>query len=558
MATDNCWAEVVTSVGTKDQWKAFVKSVSEGDDYSSTTVTLTADIEIAEEGNFAATYMAGTSAHPFTGTFDGQGHKITYTKTGLSENIHGLFRFINGATIKNLRTAGTLSSSGTTMGGIVGQAHGNITIANCESSVTLTRTGEGTDDATYGGIIGVVGDNSTSWTMTVKNCIYNGTITVNKSGSGIVGYVRTNVTLGVSYCLFSGSISYTTNTNIANFTRGSGVTLTGCYYLNNYNSAGTAVTDAMRNTGELAFTLNTGNTESVFIGQGNLNKSNIEAWPSLTTEATKKVLKTKISGMSTEPYVNPGGAVPNPCRFGLTGFKISDSDAYSLETMPAEGGDFTYGTSELKTTKKMYCVTLPADAITLMLPFNVTESNMPAGITAYDITYTSGGKVTATKVNSIAANKPVLINGTKGTKYKFASDTEATYSEQTFTNGALTGVFVDQGSGSGYNPIAYVPANSYVLQNGASGLGFYKVAANNTIKITSFRAYASFNYSDSGAAPQFLGIDFDFGGTTGIESVQGEGLRVQGTENYYNLRGQRVANPTKGLYIVNGKKVIIN
>ena len=52
-------------------------------------------------------------------------------------------------------------------------------------------------------------------------------------------------------------------------------------------------------------------------------------------------------------------------------------------------------------------------------------------------------------------------------------------------------------------------------------------------------------------------------GTTGISSVQGSlyesvasqsGLKVNG---YYDLQGRKVANPQKGLYIVNGKKVII-
>ncbi len=44
------------------------------------------------------------------------------------------------------------------------------------------------------------------------------------------------------------------------------------------------------------------------------------------------------------------------------------------------------------------------------------------------------------------------------------------------------------------------------------------------------------------------------GGTTSINTVQGSGVMVNG---YYNLAGQRVAQPTKGLYIVNGKKVVI-
>jgi hypothetical protein len=38
-----------------------------------------------------------------------------------------------------------------------------------------------------------------------------------------------------------------------------------------------------------------------------------------------------------------------------------------------------------------------------------------------------------------------------------------------------------------------------------------------------------------------------------------ETIKTQNVENgqYFNLAGQRVAQPTKGLYIVNGKKVII-
>ena len=42
---------------------------------------------------------------------------------------------------------------------------------------------------------------------------------------------------------------------------------------------------------------------------------------------------------------------------------------------------------------------------------------------------------------------------------------------------------------------------------------------------------------------------------TGISEMKT--LRIGENENYYNLNGQKVENPTKGLYIVNGKKVVI-
>ena len=59
--------------------------------------------------------------------------------------------------------------------------------------------------------------------------------------------------------------------------------------------------------------------------------------------------------------------------------------------------------------------------------------------------------------------------------------------------------------------------------------------------------------SGSGSA-RALDIVFDDGNTTAISSVE---KPVINDNVYYNLRGQRIANPTKGLYIVNGKKMII-
>ena len=51
-------------------------------------------------------------------------------------------------------------------------------------------------------------------------------------------------------------------------------------------------------------------------------------------------------------------------------------------------------------------------------------------------------------------------------------------------------------------------------------------------------------------------LNLNFGDdTTGIDMVKGEGFKVNG--EFYNLNGQRVTQPTKGLYIVNGKKVVI-
>ena len=45
--------------------------------------------------------------------------------------------------------------------------------------------------------------------------------------------------------------------------------------------------------------------------------------------------------------------------------------------------------------------------------------------------------------------------------------------------------------------------------------------------------------------------------TDGIKMVQGEGFMVNGSTDYCDLQGRRVAQPTRGIYIINGKKIVI-
>ena len=51
-------------------------------------------------------------------------------------------------------------------------------------------------------------------------------------------------------------------------------------------------------------------------------------------------------------------------------------------------------------------------------------------------------------------------------------------------------------------------------------------------------------------APEFLGFGGDATGINEVKAVEAKG-------EFFNLAGQRVAKPVKGLYIANGKKVII-
>ena len=187
--------------------------------------------------------------------------------------------------------------------------------------------------------------------------------------------------------------------------------------------------------------------------------------------------------------------------------------------------DFTATAASYSTT-----INAEAGAGTLCLPF---AAAIPGGVTAYTLTYTSGDKAAATPVETtIPANTPVLLNGSGAAEF---TGSGAVSASATNVQDALTGVF----------EATTVPENSYVLQKGASGLGFYKVESGDIVA-NPFRAYLT----------ALLGartIGITYGGVTNINKVKAK--KVGEKDVYYNLNGQRVSNPTKGVFIKNGVKV---
>ena len=189
------------------------------------------------------------------------------------------------------------------------------------------------------------------------------------------------------------------------------------------------------------------------------------------------------------------------------------------------------------------------------IPASVTNSVTSAGLATFasdysldysDVTVTvtgleayiakeESGAITLTKVNKVPAGTGVLLRATAGGTSFNVPVTSATTDDVTgnlFVRG--TGAAVSYGEGP-YN---------YVLSIVNNKIGFYK-ANNNTVATN--RAYLQTTI----AAGARLEID----GMTGITGVN---LNENQNENrYYDLQGCYVAQPTKGLYIVNGRKVVI-
>lgn len=202
-----------------------------------------------------------------------------------------------------------------------------------------------------------------------------------------------------------------------------------------------------------------------------------------------------------------------------------------------DGYPFT-ATKNFEATKATYTMTAIADGKfgTLVLPF---AAQLPADGKAYALDgelNVIDGELVGSAVTSLAANKPVLV--TKAGEYTASAVSVAeTSASQINTNGNLTGVYQN----------TEAPVGSYVLQKHDDRVAFYLV--NNTKPMVKpFRAYIK---PQSTNAKQFIKVVFD-GEATGIKEITPENTKAE----IFDLSGRRVAKAQKGVYIINGKKVI--
>ncbi len=191
-------------------------------------------------GNVSSSEMAGKSGHPFKGTFDGQNYTLTFNRTA-AEDFCAPFHYINGATISNLHVDGTITGGNyERSGGLVGHSEGNITIKNCRVSTEISTTHSGV--GFHGGIIAFWYDSNVKCTVT--GCVYDGLI-YNPSEadattycSGFIGNLfGSNLIVTFTDCLFApaayGTGKYALGGNCFTFVYPNSdptYNMTNCYY----------------------------------------------------------------------------------------------------------------------------------------------------------------------------------------------------------------------------------------------------------------------------------------------------------------------------------------
>ena len=178
---------------------------------------------------------------------------------------------------------------------------------------------------------------------------------------------------------------------------------------------------------------------------------------------------------------------------------------------------------------------------TICLPYAATIT----GATIYKIKSTVGSGESLTGINieavdgnAVEAGKAYIFKATDATL-------TATYS------GSYTEATAGYGMMGNLGGTIKAPEGSYVVGNDNK---IHKVVSGgNGVNVGQYKGYITLKDIPAGARSANF-IAFEDGGATAIDVIS-KMEDVRG--DVYNLNGQRVSQPTKGLYIVNGKKVII-
>lgn len=174
---------------------------------------------------------------------------------------------------------------------------------------------------------------------------------------------------------------------------------------------------------------------------------------------------------------------------------------------------------------------------------------VPSGLTAYRAVYnnaTSSVSLSEITDGIIPTSTGVILKGTPNTPYTLTSTTSAvTTGDNDMKANVKEKVMTETET---IDEVEYT--NFILVPDGKGGVKFAKVSGG---KLAANRAYLQLPTDDVKARE--LSISFDDGETTGISEI--EKLRNVGNEKFFDLQGRLVAQPTKGLYIVNGKKYIV-
>ena len=155
------------------------------------------------------------------------------------------------------------------------------------------------------------------------------------------------------------------------------------------------------------------------------------------------------------------------------------------------------------------------------------------GLTAYTAVK-DGNVVRLTQVSNVPANTGVVLEGAEGT-YSIPAIATSTTAKGELTGSATDATAWDAESGD---------YTYYVLASTGSGVEFRPVSEG---EIAAGKAFLK--VADGGVHSYSVAFGDETGISEAVSDVKAGAI--------YDLSGRRVVKPTRGLYIVNGKKIMV-
>ena len=202
------------------------------------------------------------------------------------------------------------------------------------------------------------------------------------------------------------------------------------------------------------------------------------------------------------------------------------------------------------TGKTTYCA--PVD-----LDFTDVEDLIAYSATGYD---NSTGTIWLTRVKKVSAGEGLLLKGTKGGSYTIPSvGLQSYYANMIVGNNGTSGISINPTDGDFTNYV--LSGGKFVALSGSANIPVGKAYLQiPSVVLTRAADVGIPEFYDLSEEPEVISMEVltrGIGGdnnTTGIKEVKN---REVNNNEWYNLNGQRVEKPGKGLYIHNGKKVVM-
>lgn len=277
------------TISSDADWTTFAENVNSGtEDYANKTVQLGADISV--------TTMVGTADHPFSGTFDGQGHTLSVSISDTGIQGAAPFRYISNASIGNVKVTGTVTGN-LHCAGLVGFANGTNDICQCEVAASVTCSGG--SHSHCGGILG----HGMSSATTITDCLFSGTISGATTATGIIYGWGDNGTHRIVNCLADGTYTDCNGIELLRKNEGTEV-ITNCYKTQNTGSQGT-------------YTTATGSELAALLGS-NWQQSGDKAVPKMNA-ALDNIMNPKFEGVTIDATA-PQSVTSSDGKVSFTGY----------------------------------------------------------------------------------------------------------------------------------------------------------------------------------------------------------------------------------------------